>query len=412
MRESIECRECGGHFEQLAVHLRKQHGLSVAEYKERFGADAPTVSEKASQAMARGQKFRAARRKSVAPPSGAPASSGTAPVLVVDERAAVQPSIDELLADPGHKPLTFGSVTLPVLPAVDGVAHLIPVYDDKYEHDHELLAQLALSLRLDDGCLLSGETGCGKTSMVYQAAAILNWPVIRVNMDGQYRKSEFVGEKNLTVDAQTGQAVTQFVDSVLPEAMKKGAILLIDEIDAAPAPILFVLQRVLEKAMVKDPVTGAVRQGRQLLLGGDNGRLITAHPNFRIVATSNTLGRGDDSGMYAGVQVMNEATLDRFGTVLGVKYLPRDAEARVIAAKGPVPKDLAQKMVDVARMVRKEFKEEGCYTTFGTRKLISWAEKVQYLGVWGAADVAVLNRLSAEDREFVGSVLQRYLGDR
>ena len=108
---------------------------------------------------------------------------------------------------------------------------------------------------------------------------------------------------------------------------------------------------------------------------------------------------------------MNEATLDRFGVVERVDYLPAQFETTVVFQKSGIPKATAKEMVKVAEEVRQGFDMKACYCTFSTRRLINWAQAAVKLGsVETGLRVAVLSRLRPEDREYVKGIAQRVLG--
>ena len=261
----------------------------------------------------------------------------------------------------------------------------------------------ALGIALQEGepALMVGPTGCGKSAGFLELAARLNQPVRRVNLHGDVRVADFLGEKVVEVDPETEQSVVRWKDGILPQAVRTGQWLLLDELDAAPPQILFVLQGLLEK-------------GGNLVLTGNEGEVIKPHANFRVVATANTLGRGDESGLYAGTHVLNEAFLDRFGVVLECDYPTMAQEGKILKKKNPTLTDEdANKMVAVANAVREAFKRDECAVTFSTRRLLSWARKTVIMkDAQKASDIAVLNKMTGEDRKFVSDLIQRHWGGK
>jgi cobaltochelatase CobS len=369
--ERVRCEVCGAYKHQLSVHL-KTHGMDVEEYKRQHPG-APTISEYASRRTSEAQKK--AQR-------GTPAKTVQA--------APIKPG----------SILSFGVANLAINNEADigeGDRKHIPIHDPEFDLDPDMVEILALGIEQGDNVMIIGPTGCGKTAGTKELACLLSQPVRRVNLHGDVRASDFVGEKVVDVDPVTSQAVVVWKDGVLPEAMRKGYWMLLDEVDAGSPGILFVLQAVLDSGM--------------LVLTGNGGEVIHPHPNFRIVTTANTNGQGDDTGMYtAGTQVLNEAFLDRFGTVISQGYLPEDKEAKVVARKAKITISLAKKMVECAKMVRAGLDNEECRCTLSTRRLIAWAQKADKLGTTKAAQVTIINKLNNEDADFVKGIIQRVIG--
>lgn len=297
--------------------------------------------------------------------------------------------------------MTFGGVELWPAQIDPEDRPYVPKWDEGYEPDKGLLSDIALCVEQDLNLLLTGPTGCGKTSSVLALAALLGQPVERVNLHGDVRSGDFLGEKVVELDEATGQAVVVWRDGVLPRAMRTGRWLVVDEIDAAPASILMTLQSVLEP-------------WRRLTLSANHGEVVVPIPGFRLIATANTIGRGDETGLYVGTNVLNEATLDRF-VVRECGYLSQGREIRLLQGRTGISRDLATKMVAVADLIRSGAQREECYTTFSTRRLVSWAALVVCLG-GRPADVrrgyrlAVAGKLSAEDRSYVAAIVQRIFG--
>ena len=236
-------------------------------------------------------------------------------------------------------------------------------------------------------------TGCGKSTLVEQLAARINWPVVRVAASGGLTESDLLGEWTVK-DSQT-----VFNYGFLPRAMKMGAICLVDEIDGIEPSVAFSIHQLMED------------QGKLVLLQ-NGGEIIQPHKNFRLVCTANTLGHGDETGLYTGTKVLNAAFLDRFPAIFRLSYVSPELEAQVIRQRVPGCKArLARKFVQVAVDVRRAIQEDELYCTFSTRCLIDLARKQIQLGqLRPALELAVLNKLTDTDSQVVYEICQRHLG--
>ena len=268
------------------------------------------------------------------------------------------------------------------------VAHLIPQSDPCYQlpdwADH-----LRLSLQDGENVLLSGPTGSGKSSLVRELCARLHKPFMRVNLNGETTVADIIGGWRV----RGKEMIFQY--GPVPQAMRLGAWLVLDELDAALPQVLFALQALLED------------DGKLLI--AETSEWITPLPEFRLVATANTLGRGDDSGLYAGTNVLNEAFLDRFHAVFHVDYLPAEQEKMLLLSKVEgLSESSAERMVRVANDLRKALKEGIVYSSFSTRKLLAWGRKsIQLSNPEVAARYTVFNKLSADDRRVFTEIFQR-----
>lgn len=256
---------------------------------------------------------------------------------------------------------------------------------------------IAIGIEDDEPVYIAGPTGCGKTAGIMELGAALNQPVRRIQLNRDFKVGEFVGRATLETD-ESGNTVTGWKDGVLTEAQRNGWWLLLDEMDQAHPDVLMKLQAVLE--------------GAPLVLTENFGEVVERHPDFRIISTANTMGRGDDTGLYAGAKIMNEATLDRFGVVLKADYPERGTEEKIIRGRTGIDAATAKKMVTVAHKVREALEKEECMCTFSTRRLIAWANKtMRHQGdTRRAAKAAILNKLQPEDALFVNELIQRYFG--
>lgn len=301
--------------------------------------------------------------------------------------------------------LRYGNVVLPIREDLTERDKLfVPPWDPDIEADEKLETALALGIDMDLPVMVVGPTGCGKSKTLLNMARALNQPLRRVNLFGDIRSADLLGEKSLEPDPETGESVVVWRDGVIPDCKRNGYWLLLDEIDACPASIGFTIQALLEP-------------GHPLLLTGNNGEMVEEdRPGLRIFATANTLGKGDDAGIYAGTNLMNEATLDRF-LVEQVDYLPARKEAEVLVKQG-LPLAIAEKVVEAARLVRAGFKKSECTSTLSTRRLVAWVRIAKRMSGASATTLpdlqlayalAVGNKLPPEDAKFFAGVVQRVL---
>ena len=210
--------------------------------------------------------------------------------------------------------------TLDVPVLADGeLAGHVPVVDDAYRFDPAVTSAILAGFAHDRRVLVQGAHGTGKSTHLEQVAARLNWPMVRVNLDGHITRMDLVGRDAVVV--REGMQVTEFQEGVLPWAIQRGVALVFDEIDAGRPDVLFVIQRILE------------REGRFTLL--DQNKVLTPHPDFRIFATANTVGLGDLTGLYHGTNVLNQAQVDRWNIVTKLDYLSAEAEAEIVLARVP-----------------------------------------------------------------------------
>lgn len=196
------------------------------------------------------------------------------------------------------KELTFGKLSLPV--KKEG-GPFVPSLMNYTDHD-KILETVTFAINMNMPVLLIGETGVGKTSAIRYLASATNTNLRRVNVNGSMTAEDFVGQ--LLVD-KTG---TYWKDGVLTEAMRNGWWIVIDEINAASAEILFVLHSLMD-------------DDRYIVLTDHPQReIVRAHKDFRLFATMNPPER------YSGTKDMNKALLSRFGLTITVPIPPEHVE--------------------------------------------------------------------------------------
>lgn len=243
---------------------------------------------------------------------------------------------------------------------------LVPAATPEYQFGVDILRDvLAFLAAADgDGLFLSGPTGCGKTSVILEIAARLNWPVRRVNGHARMELHDLVGSMSLSA-TDAGGTKTVFKHGPLARAMQEGSIFILDEVDLLDPSIAAGLNPILE--------------GNPLVLTENGGEVIRPHPFFRFVATGNTAGMGDDTGAYSGTVTQNLAYLDRFW-VVKAGYPAPEVEEKILAAKfgDLLAEPLRERMIKLANEVREQFVGTGragatLSVTFSTRTLIRWA---------------------------------------
>ena len=268
----------------------------------------------------------------------------------------------------------------------------IPSLDPAFRFEPQTTRAILAGFRFNHRVLIQGLHGSGKSSHVEQVASRLGWPLMRVNLDSHVSRLDLIGKDAIVV--QDGQQVTAFQEGILPWAMQQPMALLLDEYDAGRPDVLFVIQRLLEA------------DGRLTL--SDQNRVIEPHPQFRLFATCNTLGLGDETGLYAGTQVLNQAQLDRWTSVCRLDFMDEASEVQLLLDKtqGLSGEDAAL-MVRFAAMTRDSFRAGDLSFLMSPRGLLHWAQgSAIFGGLLAAVDYTFLNRLHRDERALAEEMLQ------
>lgn len=195
----------------------------------------------------------------------------------------------------------------------------VPAVDPHYVFRPSELLRVLYAIVTGQRAYLHGHTGTGKTTLIEQVAARLNWPVMRVNFDSEITRMDLIGRDVLS--NEDGATTSRFVDGVLPQMMSGPYIGIFDEIDFVRPDVAYVMQRALE--------------GNGLVITEDGGRVIEPHPMFRIFATGNTVGQGDEYGLYQGARPQSMAMLDRFSVWVHVDYMSDEQRRELIGSHVP-----------------------------------------------------------------------------
>jgi len=269
----------------------------------------------------------------------------------------------------------------------DTTQALIPRRYGFVETNQSELKLMAAAFMDGEHLLMEGAKGSGKTIAAYDFCHNLNLPALRVSCSDGLNEETFVGYRTRNKE---GELV--WVDGALIRAMKLGMILILDELNAAHPSVLISLHAALDFGHV--------------VVTEDDSALISAHPDFRVIACINP---PDD---YAGVNEMNQATEDRFAYHPIFEYLKPLIEARVIQEQcGLENQELADQLVKMATDLREMKKNRMIQTDTSTRTLIQTLRAAERLNLKQAVDLCFVNKYKPEEREDVKGVARAVLED-
>ena len=229
---------------------------------------------------------------------------------------------------------------------------------------------------------ITGLSGNGKTLGVEQACANLNRELIRVNITIETDEDDLIGGFRLV------NGDTVFHNGPVVEALERGAVLLLDEIDLASNKILC-LQSVLE--------------GKGVFLK-KTGRYVKPAAGFTVIATANTKGKGSDDGRFVGTNVLNEAFLERFPITFEQDYPSPVIEQKILKNVG-CELTFAENLVKWAGVIRKTFFDGGVDEVITTRRLV---HIVQAYSIFGDKFTAITNCVNRFDDDTKQSFLDLY----
>jgi MoxR-like ATPase len=291
----------------------------------------------------------------------------------------------------------FGVTRLDIATLPTQVAGFVPKNKPTYRIQVAEAHALLQAWEMGEKVLITGPTGSGKSSLVEYCCHLTNRPFLRINMTKDAESAVLFG--SLTVESGS----TVWKDGPVTEGVRYGAVVNIDEWDLTPAEILMGMQWLLEE------------EGKLYLKempGESNDKFITPHANHLLVCSGNTVGQGDDTGRYAGTEVQNTATIDRFQTTIVLDYLDPAHETAIIEGSvAALPAGLATKMVSFAALVRTSCQQCNINLTMSPRTLINWGKKIViYNNVKRALMLAFNNKLRESDRKIVEEFYTKVFG--
>lgn len=401
----ITCHIDGARVHSVQLHIQNNHpDWTLDRYREEY-PKAPLLSERAQKALRDREKVTATSQLIEQPADTVVTKKeflhdvfgfGDAPAA----RSAVTGDPIEIAVMEGHS-----KETIPYIAQID----------PNYVFNIDLVKKIVIGLEINMPIYLWGYHGTGKTTALEQVSARTGRPFMRVQHTINTEESHILGqflvrpkdieEEEIAADGSrhTVKRVTNTTDyqlGPLPLAMLYGMVYCADEYDFAMPSVTAVYQPVLE--------------GKPLVIkeAPEEFRVIRPHPNFRFVATGNTNGVGDETGLYQGTMIQNAANYSRFPITEEVEYMDKKIEESILISQTGIDKPSATKIVKYADEVRKSFKDGRIGMTVSPRELINAATLgIAFGGDWmRGLQLSFANRLSRVDKKVVEEYAQRIFG--
>ena len=227
---------------------------------------------------------------------------------------------------------------------------------------------------------ITGLSGNGKTFSVEQACAQLGRELIRVNVTIETDSDDLIGGFRLV------NGETAWHNGPVIEALERGAVLLLDEVDLASNKILC-LQSILE--------------GKGVFLK-KIGRFVKPSPGFNVIATANTKGKGSEDGRFIGTNVLNEAFLERFCVTFEQPYPAPAIEQKILEGialdLGVEDRDFCKRLCDWSDVIRKTFYDGGIEEIISTRRLVHIVRAYSIFSDKAKAIQVCINRFDDETK--------------
>ena len=280
----------------------------------------------------------------------------------------------------------------PAMPAVE--QNLIPAKDDTFVSFGNFAdIKKIIKSGLFYPTFITGLSGNGKTFSVEQACAQTKRELIRVNITIETDEDDLIGGFRLV----NGETVWH--NGPVTEALQRGAILLLDEIDLASNKILC-LQSILE--------------GKGVFLK-KIGKFITPAEGFNVFATANTKGKGSEDGRFIGTNVLNEAFLERFPVTFEQQYPSVKTEQKILENVAQTLSvddvDFCKHLVDWGDIIRKTFYDGGIEEIISTRRLVHIIRAYSIFNDKAKAIQVCVNRFDDETKQAFLELYDKVDGD-
>ena len=269
---------------------------------------------------------------------------------------------------------------LPATPAIE--QNLVPQKDPNYVPFGNFSdVKKIISSKMFYPTFITGLSGNGKTLSVEQACSQLGRELVRVNITIETDEDDLIGGFRLVDGA------TVWHDGPVIQALNRGAVLLLDEIDLASNKILC-LQSILE--------------GKGVFLK-KVGRFVRPKSGFNIIATANTKGKGSDDGRFIGTNVLNDAFLERFALTFEQEYPTPKTEQKILekvsANLGVLDEEFCENLANWSDIIRRTFRDGGIDEVISTRRLV---HIIRAFAIWNNRVKAIqvcVNRFDEETKQ-------------
>lgn len=349
--EKVKCAACANagieaHFHFLGDHLRRVHGKTISEYKEVFPG-APVVSNKLWEEYQ---------------------SSTEGVQRMGTERYANLVQVGKILLErqEGEVDYTFPRPDQYVYPKDGDLASRVE--------------RVARAFKYRRNTFIYGPAGSGKSAIVRALCHDLNLEASHYPMREGLDTELYIGQMVVEIDEDTGLNVTRYKKGKLlqdlegrvgKDGIRRGVVILLDDVDRAPAAYHEVLRHCLE-------------DNAQNIFVPELGINIHLHPDTMIIATANSAGRGDTTGYYSSVEEMDESILDRFQRVVEFTFMPASQEVEILNRKFPyVAKNAPDKawgqIMDVAQIMRNMVSAGEIFASFSHRRIVQWLMSLEEL---------------------------------
>jgi cobaltochelatase CobS len=386
----IKCEICGVETHSIQLHLRDAHpGTSLESYQQTYPG-APLLSKQAEEKLAKSVPSTPIAFNHASTMSNVTPIKANAPQII-------KKPMNEVFGLPDTAALRSSRGTpieVSVYTPHPDFAQFVPPVDKGHVWDPEDLKNMMMAIEMNMPLYAYGHKGTGKTTDIEQICACTGRPLMRVQHTINTEESHILGQR--VID----KGETPFELGPLPLAMKWGLVYLADEYDFALASVLSVYQPVLEgnPLFIKEAAIA--------------DRIVRPSEHFRFVATGNTNGSGDDSGLYAGTSIQNSANYDRFTMMIEKKYMAEDAETKIVQNRTGMSEVQSRKLVKFASSVRQQFEAKKLSDTISTRALIAIGKiglrrNDMKLGI----KLCFSNKLNPVDRATIDGVAQREYGN-
>jgi MoxR-like ATPase len=266
-------------------------------------------------------------------------------------------------------------------------AFIIPRGSLKYvESEKGEMRLLAVSFKNGWNVSSNGPKGCGKTMAMMAFCSEVGIPFMRINCSEGFTEESFIGYNTL-IDGEI-----TWIDGVLPESLRYGAILCFDEFRHARPEIM----------TAWNPVGDSGR----LVLPQNNNEVVEAHADFRTFATMNPIEG------YSGGQDVNQATLDRFSMALEATYLPAESEMRVIQEQSGIANPaIARQFTQLANDLRNLKSQHDLESDTSTRMLVDMMQATTDLSVAEIVEYVMIGRYAPHEAELIKTTARARLSD-